>query len=154
RRAVEVRDIGCAFPGCTRPADWTNVHHIVHWVDGGPTTLDNGVLLCGTHHRTIHRGDWHVQLGTHRKPEFLPPPWIDPDRTPLRNTRPPEAVNAVPATAWPNGVATESSTISVGWTAVQMSPSRLCRQPGGGQSARCLLAGSCRATNCRTRLQG
>ncbi len=86
RRAVEVRDIGCAFPGCTRPADWTNVHHIVHWVDGGPTTLDNGVLLCGTHHRTIHRGDWHVQLGTHRKPEFLPPPWIDPNRTPLRNT--------------------------------------------------------------------
>ncbi len=86
RRAVEIRDLGCAFPGCPRPASWCNVHHIVHWADGGPTSLDNGVLLCGTHHRVIHRNQWTVRLGNDRRPEFLPPTWIDPDRTPRRNT--------------------------------------------------------------------
>ena len=85
RRAVEVRDIGCAFPGCPRPAAWCQVHHILHWADGGPTSLDNGVLLCGAHHRLIHHGQWTVRLGTDRRPEFTPPDWIDPDRRPRRN---------------------------------------------------------------------
>ena len=86
RRAVEVRDIGCAFPGCPRPASWSQVHHIVHWADGGPTSLDNAVLLCGAHHRLIHRGQWTVRLGNDRRPEFTPPTWIDPHQKPRRNT--------------------------------------------------------------------
>lgn len=86
RRAVELRDGGCAFPGCERPASWRQVHHIVHWVLGGPTCLDNGVLLCGARHRFIHRGEWHVRLGHDRRPELLPPAYIDPDRNPRRNT--------------------------------------------------------------------
>ena len=86
RRAVEVRDRGCAFPGCDRPASWCNVHHIVHWVDGGPTSLDNGVLLCGAHHKVIHRREWTVRLGTDRRPAFTPPTWIDPDQQPRTDT--------------------------------------------------------------------
>ena len=86
RRAVEVRDIGCAFPGCGRGAAWCQVHHILHWADGGPTSLDNAVLLCGAHHRLIHHNQWTVRLGPDRRPEFTPPDWIDPDRKPLRNT--------------------------------------------------------------------
>ena len=85
RRAVELRDLGCAFPGCDRPAAWCNVHHIVHWADGGPTSLDNGVLLCGTHHKLIHRREWTVHLGPDRHPQFTPPDWIDPSRQPRRN---------------------------------------------------------------------
>ncbi|WP_261553976.1 HNH endonuclease signature motif containing protein [Frankia tisae] len=85
RRALVARDNGCAFPGCDRPAGWTEAHHIRHWIDGGNTSLDNSVLLCGHHHRVIHHEDWTVQLGPDRRPEFLPPAWIDASRTPRRN---------------------------------------------------------------------
>ena len=86
RRALVLRDRGCAFPGCDRPPAWCDGHHIRHWADGGPTSLDNSVLLCGHHHRLVHRGSWLVTLGRDRLPQFTPPPWVDPDRRPLRNT--------------------------------------------------------------------
>ncbi|WP_235488962.1 HNH endonuclease signature motif containing protein, partial [Frankia sp. AvcI1] len=85
RQALIARDNGCAFPGCDRPVGWCEAHHIRHWIDGGHTSLDNSVLLCGYHHRTVHHQGWTVQLGPDRRPEFLPPAWIDPDRTPRRN---------------------------------------------------------------------
>jgi hypothetical protein len=86
--ALVVRDRGCAFPGCTRPAEWCIAHHIVHWADGGPTDLDNLVLLCGYHHRVVHHHGWQVAMAADRHPKFVPPPWVDPDQTPRRNTRP------------------------------------------------------------------
>jgi hypothetical protein len=86
--ALVARDRGCAFPGCTRPAEWCIAHHIVHWADGGPTDLDNLVLLCGHHHRVVHHHGWHVHMAADRHPKFVPPPWVDPDQTPRRNTRP------------------------------------------------------------------
>jgi hypothetical protein len=85
RRALVLRDRGCAFPGCDRPPRWCDAHHIRHWADGGPTCLANAVLLCGHHHRHIHHGDWAVQLGGDGHPEFVPPAWLDPDRVPRRN---------------------------------------------------------------------
>jgi hypothetical protein len=85
RRALEVRDKGCAFPGCDRPPRWCDGHHIRGWVDGGPTTLDNSVLLCGFHHRIIHRGHWIVRLGGNGLPEFIPPAYVDPRQQPRRN---------------------------------------------------------------------
>ncbi|WP_392468005.1 DUF222 domain-containing protein [Arsenicicoccus cauae] len=54
RRALEVRDGGCSFPGCGAPASWCQAHHITHWADGGATDVDNLALLCGHHHRYIH----------------------------------------------------------------------------------------------------
>ncbi|MFN8098700.1 MAG: DUF222 domain-containing protein [Dermatophilaceae bacterium] len=52
--ALIVRDGGCTFPGCTRPPNWTDAHHLVHWIDGGTTDLDNAALLCRMHHTTVH----------------------------------------------------------------------------------------------------
>src|SRR6476661_3957361 len=65
-RALVCRDRHCAFPGCTRPPVMGHAHHITHWADGGGTSLDNLVLLCGHHHRTLHRTlhhtPWQVRL--------------------------------------------------------------------------------------------
>jgi hypothetical protein len=55
RRAVIVRDRTCRFPGCDRPHTWCDAHHIVHWTDGGSTSLQNLLLLCRRHHGMIHR---------------------------------------------------------------------------------------------------
>ena len=54
RRALSARDTRCRFPGCS--AKRCDAHHIEHWVDGGPTCLENLVLLCRRHHRLTHEG--------------------------------------------------------------------------------------------------
>ena len=84
-RALVARDRGCAFPGCARPARWCEAHHIVPWHRGGPTSLTNSVLLCGHHHRLIHHSSWQVRLGADRRPEFMPPGYVDRQRRPRRN---------------------------------------------------------------------
>jgi Domain of unknown function (DUF222)/HNH endonuclease len=77
RAALVVRDGGCVFPGCDRPQAWCEAHHLVHWLDGGPTDLPNLALLCRAHHRAVHEGGWRLgrdpdgQLTTtppHRRP--------------------------------------------------------------------------------------
>ncbi|MFE3292139.1 DUF222 domain-containing protein [Rhodococcus sp. NPDC059234] len=82
RKALVARDCGCAFPGCGRPAAWTEAHHIRHWADGGPTALSNLVLLCRKHHTQIHENHWAVQIGDDGHPTFTPPAWVDPRRRP------------------------------------------------------------------------
>ncbi|WP_410652847.1 DUF222 domain-containing protein [Amycolatopsis sp. cmx-4-54] len=86
RRALNIRDGGCAFPGCHRKPKNCHAHHIHHWADGGPTDLRNLVLLCGFHHRLIHHGDWEVRMAADGLPEFIPPQYRDPLRHPRRNT--------------------------------------------------------------------
>jgi 5-methylcytosine-specific restriction endonuclease McrA len=61
RRALMVRDRGCCFPGCDRPPAWTDGHHLVHWADGGETSLENIVLLCRPHHRLVHEEGWTLR---------------------------------------------------------------------------------------------
>jgi Domain of unknown function (DUF222)/HNH endonuclease len=60
RAALTVRDRGCAFPDCDRPPAWCEAHHLVHWLHGGPTDLDNLALLCRAHHRAVHEGGWRL----------------------------------------------------------------------------------------------
>nr|WP_232667496.1 HNH endonuclease signature motif containing protein [Pseudonocardia sp. TRM90224] len=83
RRAVAARDRGCAR--CGRPASWCDIHHIVEWQNGGPTEINNLVMLCKMHHREIHATEWIVWIGDGR-PEFIPPRWVDPDQIPRRST--------------------------------------------------------------------
>ena len=63
RRALRFRDGGCQFPGCHRVSH-LDAHHVRHWVDGGPTDLDNLVLLCRRHHVAIHDEGFTVSSTT------------------------------------------------------------------------------------------
>ena len=63
RRAVQLRDRGCAWPRCGRPAAWCDVHHLQHKKDGGKTSVSDCVLLCQFHHDIcIHRRGWRLVL--------------------------------------------------------------------------------------------
>ncbi|MEX0796851.1 MAG: DUF222 domain-containing protein [Acidimicrobiia bacterium] len=62
RRAVIARDRHCTWGGCRRPADWCDVHHIIHWADGGETILENLTLLCRYHHTLTHQQDASQRL--------------------------------------------------------------------------------------------
>jgi hypothetical protein len=87
RRAVAARDRGCGYPGCGRPPSWCECHHIRAWEDDGETKLSNCVMLCKIHHRLLHHSEWLVRIRD-GLPEFIPPPWIDPDRIPRRKFLP------------------------------------------------------------------
>ena len=63
RKALEARDQHCRWPGCERPAKWSAAHHVVHWIHGGSTDLDNLVLLCHRHHWLVHEGRWQLVRG-------------------------------------------------------------------------------------------
>jgi len=70
-KALVARDQHCRFHGCTRPPMMCHAHHIRHWIDGGPTSLDNMILLCGHHHRLIHTGPWTI-----RQTALPGSPWV------------------------------------------------------------------------------
>ena len=60
RRALDARDEGCRFPGCSNRI-FTDAHHIEHWLDGGETNLDNTVLLCRRHHGYLHEHGFSLE---------------------------------------------------------------------------------------------
>ena len=59
-RQIRFRDKTCQFPGCDR-AFGLEIHHIIHWADGGKTDYDNLVLLCWDHHSLVHEGGWSLR---------------------------------------------------------------------------------------------
>ena len=61
RRALEARDRHCVFPGCARPLNWCDGHHLVWWTRGGATALPNLALLCRPHHRMVHEEGWSLR---------------------------------------------------------------------------------------------
>ncbi len=72
RKALDARDGGCRFPGCTLRLR-TQAHHIRHWAQGGDTAMDNLVLLCPFHHRAVHEGGWRVEMDEGGVPRFFNP---------------------------------------------------------------------------------
>ena len=73
-KALQVRDQGCVWPGCDRPATWCEGHHLIHWARGGTTDLENQVLLCGFHHRLAHEGGWQIVKLDGKVAVLRPPP--------------------------------------------------------------------------------
>jgi len=70
RRALKARDGGCRFPGCTNHK-FVDGHHIIHWADGGETSLDNLVLLCRHHHHLVHEGGFDCKRSKDGEIYFL-----------------------------------------------------------------------------------
>lgn len=72
RRALNLRDHGCVFPGCTNE-HFVDAHHVQHWIAGGETSLKNLVLLCPFHHRLLHEGDYSMLANPDGSWAFLRP---------------------------------------------------------------------------------
>ncbi len=60
KRALLGRDKCCRYPGCSHDR-WLDAHHVMHWVDGGETSLANTILLCSRHHRLLHEGGYTIR---------------------------------------------------------------------------------------------
>ncbi|MFB6723866.1 DUF222 domain-containing protein [Kribbella sp. NPDC056345] len=84
RRALNKRDKGCVV--CQAPPWMCHAHHIIHWAEGGPTSLQNLALLCAAHHRAVHNGQWAISITTQgvqvTRPSWASPP-PEPDRAAL-----------------------------------------------------------------------
>lgn len=85
--ALIARDHGCSFPGCDTGPEWCERHHVLAWIDGGATDLDNLTLLCRYHHHNFLARGWECEINADGLPEWRPPRWVDPDRRPLINNR-------------------------------------------------------------------
>ncbi len=84
RLAMIARDQGCSFPGCSVGPAWCQAHHITDYSITRRTSVDDGTLLCGYHHREHPNLGWTCTM-TNGTPHWTPPPWIDPTQTPRRN---------------------------------------------------------------------
>ena len=73
RKALNVRDRGCTWPGCERPASWTSGHHIRHWLHGGNNEPPNLTLLCYRHHWNVHEGGWQIIRDQYGRVVTIPP---------------------------------------------------------------------------------
>jgi len=65
----------CAWPGCTMPLRWSQLHHLRWWDrDDGPTDWGNCGPYCAVHHQFVHDNDVRVRRlvdGSyeHRRPD-------------------------------------------------------------------------------------
>ena len=60
KRALAIRDKCCVFPGCDCHR-FLQTHHIVHWANGGVTSLENLIRVCSHHHSLLHEGQYSVE---------------------------------------------------------------------------------------------
>ncbi|GAA1640796.1 hypothetical protein GCM10009744_33390 [Kribbella alba] len=104
RRALNFRDRGCVV--CGAPPIQCDAHHLIHWIDGGPTAMWNLVLLCRAHHIQIHHGHWTITI-TRGRVTVTRPTWAEPPRARLNRKRPPSTPDARPAPGSPGATGDE-----------------------------------------------
>jgi Domain of unknown function (DUF222) len=74
RKALNLRDGGCLFPGCDRPPADCDAHHRKSWTkDHGKTNGDNLDLFCTYHHHLQHEGGWTYKIIDAHTLHFQPP---------------------------------------------------------------------------------
>ena len=93
RRIVERRDRGCRVPGCTADR-FVEVHHIIHWQDGGPTDTWNLLSLCPRHHRMHHQRLLGIE-GNADEPDGIE--FTDTRGSPIPHAHPPNPPAEPPA---------------------------------------------------------
>ncbi len=79
RRALAVRDGGCTAPGCDRPPEWCEAHHLIAWEHGGATDLANMTLVCDAHHDIAHHDGWTITISDTDTVVWHPPPTPPPE---------------------------------------------------------------------------
>ncbi|MBB3325177.1 HNH endonuclease signature motif containing protein [Microlunatus antarcticus] len=84
--ALIARDGGCSFPGCDRPPEWCERHHVTEWSQGGRTDLHNLTLLCAWHHHNFAARGWTCVM-VDDLPAWIPPTWVDREQRPVLNAR-------------------------------------------------------------------
>jgi hypothetical protein len=80
-RQLRQRDGGCTFSGC-ECRFFLHAHHIHHWGRGGPTDLDNLVLMCNFHHKLVHEYGWNVELDANGTTKWFRPDGREFERGP------------------------------------------------------------------------
>ena len=85
RFAVMARDKGCTWPGCDAPPAWCEINHVIRWENGGKTSIATGAAMCDRDHDNLDTNGW-IPTMINGIPHYIPPPWIDPDQVPQRNT--------------------------------------------------------------------
>ena len=113
RRALNTRDAGCCFPGCTSTR-YLDAHHVEHWADGGETKLSNLVSLCRRHHRAVHEGGIMLEAREGGGFCFKRPDGREFDRVrPMTPT--PYEWYLLPDTHEASGLAIDADTASTRW---------------------------------------
>ncbi|MHA6622148.1 HNH endonuclease signature motif containing protein [Pseudonocardia sp. DLS-67] len=116
--ALTVRDgDGCQFPGCTHTRH-LHAHHVLSWLFGGPTDVDNLVLICGFHHRLIHDVGYRIHHQAGR--------WgfLRPDGTPIPTVAAPLNGNAeslIEMHTWAR-LRIDRTTLSPDWYGERLDP--------------------------------
>ncbi|MGK3954200.1 HNH endonuclease [Microbacterium sp. I2] len=87
RVALAVRDGGCRWRDCDRPASYCEAHHIDPYSEGGRTDIDRGILLCRWHHMQLHHGEWRITRDGKNDFVLHPPDGGEPRALPARLAR-------------------------------------------------------------------
>jgi hypothetical protein len=119
RRALESRDQGCVFPGCTHTR-YVDGHHIHHWADGGETKLANLVSLCRFHHRAVHEGGLKVERCHDGAWRFVKPDGESIEACAPHHTRLLSHWNVVPALNAECGITIDARTATTRWRGERM----------------------------------
>ncbi|HET9269057.1 MAG TPA: DUF222 domain-containing protein [Vicinamibacterales bacterium] len=119
RRALDARDKGCVFPGCTHTR-YVDGHHIHHWADGGETKLSNLVSLCRFHHRAVHEGGLKVERCHDGAWRFLKPDGESIEACAPNHTRPLSHWSAVAHQNAEHGLGIDARTAATRWRGERM----------------------------------
>ena len=84
RLALHALDGGCTFPTCPVPAAWCQIDHTIDYAQGGPTSVDHGVLACRYDNNERKKQGWR-STRINGRAAWIPPKWIDPEQKPQYN---------------------------------------------------------------------
>jgi Domain of unknown function (DUF222)/HNH endonuclease len=119
RRALNARDRGCRFPGCSHTR-YVDAHHVHHWAQGGETRLSNLVQLCRFHHRQVHEGRVVIRRLDDGALRFLRPDGRSFDNVAPEHARPLSDWQELRAVHDQQGIRIDNKTATTRWRGEKM----------------------------------